>query len=93
MVESGEDEEQTTRDAFAALRRHVVRVSAEFGARLAVRLLAIAAGKDKHEPTLLAVFGSTMAEAVSIVLAPLTLGAAETGATAPEAKGEHDEST
>jgi hypothetical protein len=71
VVERDDDDEQSMRQAFAALRRHVVRVSSDFGARLAVRLLALSAARGKGDPVLLAVFGHTMAEAVSIALSPL----------------------
>jgi len=72
VVERVDEEEQAMRDVFAVLRRHVVRVSSDFGARLAVRITAIAAAGNKRDPSLLKVFGEVAAEAASIVLAPLT---------------------
>lgn len=91
MVERVEDEEQSTRDAFAALRRHVVRVSSDFGVRLAVRLLALVAARGKGDPPLLTVFGSTMTEAVSIVLSPLASVDLPPSAPPSETKDDDDD--
>lgn len=79
------------RQAFAALRLHVVRVSSDFGARLAVRLLALSAARRKGDPALLAVFGHTMAEAVSIALSPLDSTPLVPGDTLAEDKDKDDE--
>jgi hypothetical protein len=86
-----EDEEQSTRDAFAALRRHVVRVSSDFGVRLAVRLLALAAARGKGDPSLLVVFGRTMSEAVSIVVSPLASVDPSPSDAPSESKDDDDE--
>lgn len=79
------------RQAFAALRLHVVRVSSDFGARLAVRLLALSAARSKGDPALLAVFGQTMAEAISIALSPLASTPLLPGDTLAEDKDDDDE--
>jgi hypothetical protein len=89
VVERGDDDEQSMREAFAALRRYVVRLSSDFGARLAMRLLALAAARDKADPALMSVFAGFMSEAVSIVVAPLSGG----DATAPTLESGADDSS
>lgn len=72
MIESGDDDDLRMFAALRALRRHVVRVSEDFGARLSVRLLALAAARDKGDPSLLTIFASVMSEAVTLMTEPLT---------------------
>ena len=71
MVERDDDDHLRTFEAFAALRRRVVKVSADFGQRLAVRLLALAAARDRGDPGLIDVALGTAAEGLSLILSPL----------------------
>lgn len=72
MIEQGDDDDTRMFSALRALRRLVVQVSQDFGARLSVRLLALAAARDKGDPSLLAIFASVMSEAVTLITEPLT---------------------
>jgi hypothetical protein len=72
VIERGDDDDLHMRDVFTALRRHVVKVSAGFGARLAIRLSALAAARDKGDPSLLDIFASVMSEATAIVTSALS---------------------
>jgi hypothetical protein len=87
MIEPGDDDDLRMLAALRALRRHVVQVSADFGARLGVRLLALAAARDKGDPSLLTIFASVMSEAVAVVTDPL----APARLTPPDAPKEDDD--
>jgi hypothetical protein len=72
VIEAGDDDDLRMRDVFTALRRHVVKITAGFGARLAVRLSALAAARDKGDPSMLDIFASVMSEASAIVTSALS---------------------
>jgi hypothetical protein len=71
MVERDDDNDLRTFEALSLLRRHVVSVSSEFGERLAVRLLSLAALEEHGDPALLDVLGAVALEATQLMLAPL----------------------
>lgn len=83
MVDPSDDDEQRLLDLFRVLRTHVVQVSAEFGARLGVRLRAISASLDSPDPGVLDVFGRTVAETTELMLAPLSRPSEPAGGDSP----------
>jgi hypothetical protein len=72
VIEQGDDDDTRMFSALRALRRLVVQVSEDFGTRLSVRLLALAAARDKGDPSLLTIFASVMSEAVNLITEPLS---------------------
>ena len=76
-MERDDDDDARMGEAFRVLRRHIVRVSADFGARLAVRLLAAATARLQGDPRLLEVFTRTFMEGATLMLEPLASAGGE----------------
>ena len=72
MVEYDDDDEQQMFEALKALRLYVVTVSSDFGARLAVRLGALAVARDQGDPSVAGLLGSTVLDATNLMVSPFT---------------------
>jgi hypothetical protein len=90
-VERDDDDDLRTREIFGALRRHIVRVSSDFGARMAVRLLALAAAREHGDPSLLDVFARTLREGTTLLLLPLTRAEEQSSAVTSADKEAEDD--
>lgn len=66
----GDDDDLRALQAFSTLRLHIVKVSSDFGTRLAVRLMALAAASEQSDPTVAEIFGRTIVDATDIMLSP-----------------------
>jgi hypothetical protein len=71
VVELDDEDHLRTFEAFAELRRRVVKVSADFGERLAVRLMALRAADEHGDPGIVDITLGTAAEGLTLLISPL----------------------